>query len=432
MFGPIRLKLTLGYVGILALILVAFGLVVVVGFRGATAGQHDDVLLGRAQTLADGVSRAGTVGGAMDGTTRPEGSTDYAVIHLASDGRVLFRDAAARELGLPASGSSEAARRAAGTGEPDVASVDGPGGVARVASVPVVRSGEVDGVVQVGQSLGTELEAVDRLVLVLVPIGAGALLLAAFGGLWMTGRALRPVRDAFERQRAFVADASHELKTPLSLARIDGEVVLRDPTAPDAGEILEHQLREIDRMGVLVSDLLLLARLDGGKLDVTRKPFDLAPVLAEAADRFRARASDLNVDLRVRVPAELPASGDAERTSQVLAALLDNALRFTPEGGRVTVAGTRLDGRVEVTVTDTGPGIAREQLPRVFDRFYRAGTGSGARARDGGGAGLGLTIARDLSRAQGGDLGVDGGNDGGATLRLALPGGSRARLKTPG
>ena len=421
MFGTIRLNLTLGYVGILALILVAFGLVVVVGFRGATVGQHDDVLLERAQTLADGVSRAGTVGGAMDGTTRPEGSTDYAVVHLASDGRVLFRDAAARELDLPASKSLEAARSATEAGEPDVVTVDGSGGLARVASVPVVRSGEVDGLVQVGQSLGTELEAVDRLVLVLVPIGVGALLLAGAGGLWMSGRALRPVRDAFERQRAFVADASHELKTPLSLARIDGEVVLRDPTAPDAGDILRHQLREIDRMGVLVSDLLLLARLDAGKLEVTRKSFDLAPVLVETTDRFRARASGLRVDLRVRVPAELSARGDPERISQVLAALLDNALRFTPKGGRVTVAGERLDGRVEVTVTDTGPGIAREQLPRVFDRFYRADTGSSARARDGGGTGLGLTIARDLSRAQGGELNAHGGDGGGATLKLTLP-----------
>ena len=426
MFGAIRLNLTLGYVGILALILVAFGLIVVVGFRGATIGQHDDVLLDRAQTLADGVSRTGTVGGAMGGTTGPESSTDYAVVHLASDGRVLFRDTAARELDLPASESSEAARSAAGTGDPDVATVHGSGGVARVASVPVVRSGEVDGVVQVGQSLGTELEAVDRLVLVLVPIGVGALFLAGVGGLWMSGRALRPVRDAFERQRAFVADASHELKTPLSLARIDGEVVLRDPTAPDAGEIMEHQLREIDRMGVLVSDLLLLARLDAGKLDVARKPFDLASVLEETTDRFRARASELDVDLRVRVPAELPARGDAERTSQVLAALLDNALRFTPEGGRVTVAGNRLDGRVEATVTDTGPGIDPEQLPRVFDRFYRADAGSTARARDGGGTGLGLTIARDLSRAQGGGLDAYRSDGGGATLKLTLPAGSRA------
>jgi len=424
MLGRIRLKLTLGYVGILALILVVFGLVVIVGFRGATVGQHDDVLLERARKLADGVSRAETVGDAMGNMSGPEASADYAVVHLAADGRVLFRDAAARELDLPSPGSSRAARNAVGTAEPGAATVYGSGSVARVASVPVIRSGEVDGVVQVGQSLETELEVVDRLVLVLVPIGGGALLVAGVGGLWMSGRALRPVRDAFERQRAFVADASHELKTPLSLARIDGEVVLRDPTAPDAGEILEHQLREIDRMGVLVSDLLLLARLDAGKLAVANKPFDLAPVLAETADRFRARASGLGVDLRVRAPAELPARGDAERASQVLAALLDNALRFTPEGGRVTVAGKRLDGRVEATVTDTGPGIAPQNLSRVFDRFYRADAGSSVHARDGRGAGLGLTIARDLSRAQGGELDAHGGG-GGATLKLTLPAGSR-------
>ncbi len=413
MLDGIRLRLTLGYVGILAIILVAFGLVVVAGFRDATVGRHDGVLLERARTLADAVSRGDSVGEAMDGRTAPEGSIDYAVVRLAADGRVLFRDAAARDLGLPSSGSSEAARR----DEVEIVTVYGPEGAARVASVRVVGS---DGVVQVGQPLRADLEAVDRLVLVLVPMGLGALLLAGVGGLIMSRRAMLPVREAFEKQRAFIADASHELKTPLSLAKIDGEVLLRDPTVPDARNIMKHQLSEIDRTSAILSDLLVLARLDAGKLAVEHEPFDLAPVLFETADRFRTRAADAGIILGVSVAGKLPVHGDAQRTGQILAALIDNAIRFTPEGGQIAVIGRLLDGRAEATVADTGSGISPEHQARVFDRFYRA---EGARTRfpSGGGTGLGLAIARDLARAQGGDLSAGNTEGGGATLRLDLP-----------
>src|SRR5215208_1240821 len=102
---------------------------------------------------------------------------------------------------------------------------------------------------------------------------------------------MRPVRDAFDRQRVFIADASHELKTPLTLIRADAEVVIRDPTKPSALALMSHLLTETDRMNTLLSDLLLLARLDAGELAVAHEPFDLADTLTEAADRFAARAS---------------------------------------------------------------------------------------------------------------------------------------------
>jgi signal transduction histidine kinase len=418
MLDDIRLRLTLGYVGILALILVAFGVVVVIIFRDVTVSQHDDLLSKRAQVLADAVSRGGTVEDAMGGGAVPEGSTDYAVVHLASGGTVLSRDSAARDLGLPSPGSSEAARNAAGSVEPGVVTVYGPGGAARVASAPVLRSGAVAGVVQVGQPLRTDLEAVGRLVAVLVPIGLGALLLAGAGGLLMSRRAMRPVREAFERQRAFVADASHELKTPLSLAKIDGEVLLRDPSAPDARDIMEHQLSEIDRTSAILSDLLFLARLDAGRLDVEDEPFDLASVLTETVDRFSKRATAEDIRLTLGVPGKLAARGDARRTALVLGALLDNALKFTPEGGRVAVSGRAWDKHMEATVTDTGPGISPDHLPYVFDRFYR---GEAAHTRGGGSTGLGLAIARDLARVQGGDLAAENVEDGGTAFRISLP-----------
>jgi signal transduction histidine kinase len=273
-------------------------------------------------------------------------------------------------------------------------------------------------VIQTGQ-LRQEVQGnVNRLILILLPVGLVALALAGVGGLFMSRRAMRPVRESFEKQRTFVADASHELKSPLSLVKINAEVLLRDPYVPDAREILEYQLSEIDRMNVLLTDLLTLARLDAGKLAVGQEPFDLATAISETAERFSARAFAEGKKLEVRHSGKVPAWGDARRTGQILAALLDNAFRFTPPGGLVTVEGRARDGRAEATVTDTGAGIPAEQLSRIFDRFYRA---ESARTREGGSTGLGLAIARDLARAQGGELTAGNAPHGGASFTLTLP-----------
>jgi two-component system sensor histidine kinase BaeS len=149
------------------------------------------------------------------------------------------------------------------------------------------------------------------------------------------------------------------------------------------------------------------------------KPFDLVSVLSEEAERFGVRAAAKEIRLEVRVSGELPVRGDPKRTGQILAVLLENAVRFAPPGGSIAVSGRVRDRWVEASVTDTGPGISSEHLPRVFDRFYRAET-SRTRGK-GAGTGLGLAIARELARAQGGDLVAESAKDGGATFRLRLP-----------
>ena len=189
-------------------------------------------------------------------------------------------------------------------------------------------------------------------------------------------------------------------------------------TDPDQRELADDLLSETDRMSGVLSDLLLLTRLDAGKLSVSREPFDLSQTIIQATERFQARAAAEEISIETELPGKLPVLGDEERTGQILAALLDNAVRFTPGGGRITVSGSRDDGRIEATVTDTGPGIAPEHLPRLFDRFYRA---EASRTRSDGGTGLGLTIARDLSRVQGGELVAGNDKDGGATFKLRLP-----------
>ena len=408
MFDRIRQRLTLGYVGILALILLVFSVVIVLAFRETNARQHDRLLVKEAEMLSDTVSS----GQSMGDITMSGESDQYSWVNVTPGGRVLFQDDTAPALGLPAKGAAQRALRERTTVFSDSR---GPGGEARVVSVPVARSGTAEGVVQVGRSLEMDRQAVNSLVLVLVPIGLGALALAGVGGLFMSQRALRPVREAFQKQRTFIADASHELKTPLSLAKLDGEVLLDEPDAPDAGEIRVHQLSEIDRMSALLSNLLVLARIDAGKLEMERKPFDLAAVLVESTDRFRTRAGAASISLEVSVPGKLPVRGDAIRTGQILAVLLDNALRFTPGGGSITASGRVRDGRIEASIADTGPGVATEHLPHIFDRFYRA---EAARTRTGGGTGLGLSIARDFARAQGGELTVESPEGAGATFRL--------------
>jgi signal transduction histidine kinase len=283
------------------------------------------------------------------------------------------------------------------------------------------ESGEVVGVIQYARSLKGVQETIGRLVLVLLPLALGGLGAALLGGLFMAGRAMRPARESFERQRAFVADASHELKTPLTLIRADAEVVLyRRNLSEEDRKLIEHMRGETDRMGSILSDLLLVARLDAGKLELSKKPFDLVSTLSEEAERFGGWAAGEDVGLDVRTPDELPVRADPKRTGQILAVLLDNAVRYTPPGGRITVEGRFRDGWVEVSVTDNGPGIAPDQLPRIFDRFYRA-EAARTRSEAGKGTGLGLAIARDLARAQGGDLVAQNTKTGGATFRLSLP-----------
>jgi len=415
MLDRLRYRLSMAYIGILALILILFGTIVVVIFSQQATAQQDELLLQKIEAETSSAWNGTETYTIVGATAEP----DIAVVAVPPDGPVeadvLDTASSGSSLGLP---FGELARQAGQEERMIATTVDGPNGSVRVVSVPLFDSGEVTAIIQAAQSRQIVWEIIVRLVLILVSVGLVALLLAGVGGLFISRRAMQPVRGAFHRQRAFVADASHELKTPLTLIKLNAEMVVREPTSPRNRKVIENQLSEIDRMNTLVSDLLMLARLDADKLDVSRETFDLAKILAETADRFILRASEEEILLDIEVPGELPALGDPRRTGQILAALLDNAMRFTPSGGRVTVAGCSDDGRVEASVTDTGPGISTEHLPNVFERFYRADT---ARRRSSGGTGLGLAIARDLAIIQGGEVVVSNVKSGGASFTLSLP-----------
>ncbi len=410
--NSIRLRLTAGYVGIFALLVLLLGVVAIFGFSRELTKQQDELLAQEARNTTKNLLEDNK------SEVLAAKSDEFGWIALNRDGDVMERNYTTKSLGLP---SEDLYKEALKEEEMVAATVQGTNGSARVVSMPMYESGEMVGVMQYARSLRRVQETVDELVLVLLPLGIGGLGLAAIGGAYMAGRAVRPVRESFERQRAFIADASHELKTPLTLIRVDTEVLQSGLENPDDRELADEVLAETDRMSTILSDLLTMARLDAGVLDVARKPFDLSNLIREEAERFKVRATREEVRLEVRVPDELLASGDPASTGQILAALLDNALRFTPSEGSIEVAAREQDGLVEATVRDTGPGISPEHLPRVFERFYRA---EAARGRaDGGGTGIGLAIALGLARAQEGDLEAANAKDGGAVFRLKLPAG---------
>ena len=232
--------------------------------------------------------------------------------------------------------------------------------------------------------------------------------------------------EALERQRRFAADASHELRTPLTA--ISGHARMLDEWALEedpqrAKRSVGVISREAGRMRSLAESLLALARGDeGAELKIGR--YDLSAVAKEAAQATRD-ANDGKVSIECVLPkGEVEATFDRDRAFQVAAILLDNAVRYTPEGGNVTVS-VREDGdRVALEVSDTGVGIPQDQLPLIFERFHRADP-----SRSEGGVGLGLSIARQIAESHGGQIRVKSTPGTGSTFTLLLP--KRSGLSTP-
>jgi two-component system OmpR family sensor kinase len=229
-----------------------------------------------------------------------------------------------------------------------------------------------------------------------------------------------------ERLRRFVGDASHELRTPLSSVQAYAELFRRG--ARDRPEDLARAMagieREAQRMGVLVDDLLLLARLDQGR-PLDAKPVDVSALAEEAVDV--ARTVDPDRPLELDAQTGVSVSGDAARLRQVIDNLLANVRAHTPPGTPARVRVARENGSVVVEVADEGPGVPAETAAHVFERFYR---GDPSRGRDAGGSGLGLAIVAAIVEAHGGNVGLSSNGDGrGATFRLTLP--ARQDSSTP-
>lgn len=228
-------------------------------------------------------------------------------------------------------------------------------------------------------------------------------------------------REMEEARRLLLAAVSHDLRTPLTSLRAvvesleDG--VVQDPRT--ATRYLASARQQIRYLETLIDDLFELARLDAGALELHPASMGAGMLVEEAVESVRARADEAGIRLHVHVAADLPAvTVDGQHVARVLLNLLSNALRYTPKDGEIEVRAERVEAAVQIRVRDSGVGIGAEDLPHVFERFYR---GEKSRSRQHGGAGLGLAIAEGLVRAHGGRIWAESSPGSGATIGFTLP-----------
>jgi heavy metal sensor kinase len=225
--------------------------------------------------------------------------------------------------------------------------------------------------------------------------------------------------DAFQRQRQFTADASHELRTPLTAIKGQTEVALQRDRDSDAyKEVLRTVNTEVDRMIRLVGSLLTLARADARRIPLSREAIDLGDIVGDAVDQIRPAAAEKALAIDLAPGEEVRLIADQDLLLQLVLNVLDNAVKYTPAGGSIRVSCQRDGSTAEVAVADTGPGIAPEDLPHIFDRFYRADK---SRRQGDSGAGLGLSICRWIAESHGGTIEAQSSPGQGATFIVRLP-----------
>jgi two-component system, OmpR family, sensor kinase len=254
------------------------------------------------------------------------------------------------------------------------------------------------------------------------------------GGLALVINALLERLDAsFEQQRRFMADASHELRTPVAIMRSETEVALsqQERSNEDLRESLAIVKDETRRLTQIVEDLFTLARADAGQYKLTSKEFYLDELVAEVAHSVRTLVAERELTLQLDATQEMPFRGDENLLRRLLLNLLDNAIKHTPRGGAVTISCKREGARYVITISDTGTGIPAEAQPQIFDRFYRADSAR-ARAEDDSagltsGAGLGLSIARWVAEAHDGTLELLHSSAAGSVFQVILPAQATAR-----
>jgi len=229
---------------------------------------------------------------------------------------------------------------------------------------------------------------------------------------------LTRLESSFDQMRRFTSDASHELRTPLTAIRSVGEVGLRGRRDEAAyREIIGSMLEEVDRLALLVDRLLMLSRADTGKAQLSADVVDIPDLAEEIAEQLSVLAEEKNQSIKVRFDAVPRWTGDRVMLRQALLNLVDNAIKYSPVGGKIEIRVEQSPDGTVIDVTDTGPGIPIELRSRVFDRFYRVDK---ARSRENGGTGLGLAIAKWAVEVNGGRLTLEPTNTVGSRFRITL------------
>ncbi|HWR28976.1 MAG TPA: ATP-binding protein [Negativicutes bacterium] len=292
----------------------------------------------------------------------------------------------------------------------------------------IQEDGQYRGSVVVGRDLSPYDHFLQQMSLALWGSLVAFLLVSGLIGYFAAGRAISPIRRSFETQRRFAADASHELRTPLSVIQASLDVVEKEDgerLSPLSRQIFDDLKDEVRRMSRLTGNLLTLARADAGGLELNLEQFGVGEVAEHVFRAMRPLAQAKGVEIERSIRQDTVLQADKDRILQLLMILVDNGIKFTPAGGRVTMRIDRENnGAIILEVADTGIGLSPEDRHHVFERFYRVDK---ARSREAGGAGLGLSIAAWIAEAHGGKIEAQAGTAGGSAFRVVLPQNCRAR-----
>lgn len=273
--------------------------------------------------------------------------------------------------------------------------------------------------VYVGKDVTAMYNGMEKATWALAVLGGIALVCAAAVGYVLSGGAMKPVREAYEKQRQFAADASHELRTPLAVVLASADLLRSDPsiTSPFLRQVIEDVSDEVKKMTKLVSDLLTVARTDGRVNQLRIVRMDLVAAAQQTVRIMRPFAEKKNIVIDEVLPKRAEIHADEQKIRQLILILVDNAVKYTQEKGRISVHVQEENGGVLLSVSDTGIGIAPEHQERIFDRFYRVDK---VRSRRMGGNGLGLAIAREIAEAHGGTISIESEPGKGTTFRVQL------------
>lgn len=410
-----RTRLALGFAGALGSILLAFSFTVYFAIERALLRTTDDRLRARIDALEHGLEvdargRLHIVGRSAD----EEPALPLTEVVRIPDGTVVYHaddledDKLAKTGALPRSILEWKTPRTAFLSS---------GHEVRLMAVRTSSGGNVYEV-WMAESLDPVRQDQRELAWILAAVFPVAVALAVVGGRWLAGRAIRPIEDALVAMRRFTADASHELRTPLAAIRTECEVTLRRDRQPDEyRSSLRSILEEAEHLSRLAAQLLDLSRSDApGGLPLERHEVRLDTLASGLCEGWSSLSAERGVGLSCEASAPALVLGDRQRLRELLDNLIDNALKHTDPGGRVTIRVRPEPSWVALEVEDTGRGIGAEHLPHIFERFYRADP-----SRTGQGVGLGLAIAKAVAEAHGGSIAVESALRKGSLFRVRVP-----------
>jgi heavy metal sensor kinase len=457
----LRFRLTFWYCSALTVILVAFGFLVYGTVRHRVVRHHDEPLQEMAAAVLHILNEqedCHTLTAAQTQTLNQLGR--LILVHEVEGGHQVFYQSP--EMKANALAPAVGALGWEIVPKPTLLTIEQNGLPWRVLSVPYRSKMGRLGNIRLMENLGDIEETLRSLRLALFLLTPAGIIISALGGYWLAGKALAPVAEvaraareieaskldqrlaspgtddeigrlvetlnhmfgrlesSFEAMKRFTADASHELRTPLATLRNTIDVVLDRPrSAEDQHAALVSIGEEVERLQAIVEDLLLLARADSGRLPMHREPLDLGLLATSLAETYEPQFRDREITLGLQVQPGAEILGDERWFCQVIGNLLDNALKFTPAKGRIDLEVVGNATSVQLRVSDSGPGLPKDSLERIFERFYQ--TEASRTRTENRGAGLGLAIVAWIVKSHDGRITASNRPDGGASFRVELP-----------